>query len=183
VVGDAGSFVDRYRLERLQLGPGVPVAVYRKSDLPSRNLWDLLPDLRRGGATLFARGPRYSTVAARIPAGSAIAVPVPEDVRGAPFFGGVITDRPSALRLFLRVESSGGTIREIGAETPRSDSWRRWELSIPALRAGERLLFVCEGPAGASCDLGSPHFDLRPQPSLVAPPAPSQELPARVDPV
>jgi hypothetical protein len=157
VVGDPVSFDDRYDLERLQLEPGTPLVVYRRSSLRG-GVVDLLPELRKAGAAPIVRGPGFSIVAARLAGGARTEIFVQESVPASRFFAGAITDPPEGAHLVLRLTRGDRRERRIATLSLVTDEWARWERDLPPLAAGDRLVIECQGPRTAVCDLGAPHL-------------------------
>lgn len=170
-IGDAASFVDRYRLERLELDPGKRLALFRRASLAgsSEVLLDLLPELKSGGASVFARGLALSALTARLAPSSELALQLPENLVASRFVSGyasgedAVTPATPAItaRLGLRALDEKGKLVAESSRVLPIGAWELWSYELPPLASGGQLVLRCESTAGAACDLAFPHLARR----------------------
>ncbi len=159
IVGEAAAFVAAFRLDRLFLKSGPPVALYRGLGLAGRGpvIHDLLPDLAAsGGKVEFRQLGNEGGVALRLSGGEIRSVALPAGAFGDLVMG--VGAFGAARRIEVRLDVAGEAVRVAGFSPSATLPWRIEKFPVAADDRPRRVEFVCDGEVTSNCYVGMPHL-------------------------
>ncbi|MCB1009593.1 MAG: hypothetical protein KDB94_11955 [Acidobacteria bacterium] len=159
LLGDPGSFLAEYRLDRLVLGRDPNLALYRRATLEGRGpvVRDLLPDLEADGGRVDVRMlEAVGGLVLRLAPGERRVGALPAGAGGELVFAAGAETAGGSLHVDLGVSGESGRLAEIPLDA--AGHWTFQSIPVAPDVLPRSLAFACAEDGGADCLVGIPHL-------------------------